>query len=145
MNSKKNSCRGNYMRKYGKWVHLFIKHQRLKSTSFSSGRKIKHFFFPFFGQNWTKIQWLDWLLQKFLRANVRSSIILKFVSRIFCFQNNLLTKYIPNRTGFTKSYWKKEKALTFLISQLIYLSCSLHRTTKFPNSKSPIFTTKFLF
>ena len=26
-----------------------------------------------------------------------------------------------------------------------HLSCSRHRTTKFPNSESPIFTTKFLF
>ena len=31
----------------------------------------------------------------------------------------------------------------FVFSQL--LSCSRHRTTKFPNSESPIFTTKFLF
>ena len=27
----------------------------------------------------------------------------------------------------------------------ICISCSRHRTTKFPNSESPIFTTKFLF
>ena len=26
-----------------------------------------------------------------------------------------------------------------------FLSCSRHRTTKFPNYESPIFTTKFLF
>ena len=28
---------------------------------------------------------------------------------------------------------------------LLQLSCSRHQTTKFPNSESPIFTTKFLF
>ena len=40
----------------------------------------------------------------------------------------------------------EDPARGFQVSDIhILLSCSRHRTTKFPNSESPIFTTKFLF
>ena len=45
-----------------------------------------------------------------------------------------------------QAFKQLEPAKGCLISERFpLLSCSRHRTTKFPNSESPIFTTKFLF
>ena len=51
------------------------------------------------------------------------------------------------RPGICSNYFLSLEKLTRKKAEQFskLLSCSRHRTTKFPNSESPIFTTKFLF
>ena len=56
-----------------------------------------------------------------------------------------ISKFICQQFDFVLDFQKKLGFFESVLLNFDLLSCSRHRTTKFTNSESPIFTTKFLF
>ena len=64
---------------------------------------------------------------------------------IWTILSHLLLRTFLNFSNWSHHCSEKMIYFCFVTKKNELLSCSRHRTTKFTNSKSPIFTTKFLF
>ena len=83
----------------------------------------------FFGRNWTKIEYLAWLLQKFIRMLIWKIISLSHSKLPYCYQKNYwINPFISQLTKKFQIIWRENKAFwnaTVFLFSIVHLKVTL--------------------